>query len=120
MPFTMLLWVLGGLSLVGVPVTAGFVSKWYLIGAALEQGLWPIAVIVLVSSLLALIYVWRVVEVAYFQPPADDAEPLREAPLGMLVPTCVLIGAAIWFGLETSATVDVARQAAKALLGVAR
>jgi multicomponent Na+:H+ antiporter subunit D len=120
MPLTMFLWVLGGLSLVGVPVTAGFISKWYLIGAALEQDLWPIAGLVLISSLLALVYVWRVVEVAYFKAPADDAEPVREAPLGMLVPTCVLIGAAIWFGLSTSLTADVARQAAEALLGVAK
>jgi multicomponent Na+:H+ antiporter subunit D len=118
MPLTMFLWVIGGLSLVGVPVTAGFISKWYLIGAALEQGLWPIAVMVLISSLLALVYVWRVVEVAYFKPPKEDAEPVREAPLGMLVPTCLLIGAAIWFGLSTSLTADVARQAAESLLGV--
>jgi len=117
MPVTMFLWVLGGLSLVGVPVTAGFISKWYLIGAALEQGWWPIAVMILISSLLALVYVWRVVEVAYFKPPKEGAEPLREAPLGMLVPTCLLIGAAIWFGLSTSLTVDVARQAAETLLG---
>jgi multicomponent Na+:H+ antiporter subunit D len=120
MPLTMFLWVVGGLSLVGVPVTAGFISKWYLIGAALEQGLWPIAVMVLMSSLLALVYVWRVVEVAYFKPPKEDAKPIHEAPLGMLVPTCLLIGAAIWFGLDTSATADVARRAAETLLGVAR
>jgi len=117
MPLTMFLWVLGGLSLVGVPVTAGFISKWYLIGAALEKGWWPIAVMILISSLLALVYVWRVVEVAYFKSPKEGAEPLREAPLGMLVPTCLLIGAAIWFGLSTSLTADVARQAAEKLLG---
>jgi multicomponent Na+:H+ antiporter subunit D len=120
MPLTMFLWVIGGLSLVGVPVTAGFVSKWYLIDAALEKGWWPIAVMVLISSLLALVYVWRVVEVAYFKPPREDAEPVREAPLAMLVPTCLLIGAAICFGLSTSLTAGVARQAAEALLEAAK
>jgi multicomponent Na+:H+ antiporter subunit D len=122
MPLTMFLWVIGGLSLVGVPVTAGFISKWYLIRAALDKGTgwWPVAPMVLIGSLLALVYVWRVVEVAYFKPPKEDAKPLREAPLGMLVPTCLLVGATIWFGLSTSLTADVARQAAEALLGAAK
>ena len=66
MPFTMAAFVAGGLSLIGVPLTVGFVSKWYLVQAALEQGLWPVAVVVLVGSLLAVVYVWKVVEVAYF------------------------------------------------------
>ena len=71
MPWTMFLWVMGGLSLIGVPATAGFISKWYLIKAALELGWWPVAALVLLSSLLAVVYVWRVVEVAYF----DGDEP---------------------------------------------
>ncbi len=70
MPLTMAAFVVGGLSLIGVPLTVGFVSKWYLVLGALEAGLWPVAVLILLSSLLALVYVWRVVEVAYFQPAA--------------------------------------------------
>ncbi|MBT6800392.1 MAG: monovalent cation/H+ antiporter subunit D family protein, partial [Rhodospirillales bacterium] len=44
MPWTMAAFVVGGLSLIGVPLTVGFISKWYLIVAALEAGYWPIAV----------------------------------------------------------------------------
>lgn len=117
MPVTMFLWVLGGLSLIGVPATAGFVSKWYLVGAALEAGHWPVAVLILLSSLLAVIYVWRVVEVAYFRdPPAETS--VREAPAAMLIPTCVLIGAVLFFGLQTTLSADVAQMAARSLLGV--
>ena len=118
MPLTTLAWSLGGLGLIGVPVTAGFVSKWYLINAAWERGWWPVAMLVLASSLLALVYVWRVIEVAYFEKPAEDAPAIREAPLSMLLPTWVLIGASIYFGLWTSLPVGAARRAAETLLGV--
>jgi multicomponent Na+:H+ antiporter subunit D len=117
MPFTMAAWVVGGLGLIGVPVTVGFISKWYLIQAALERSWWPVAVLVLMSSLLALVYVWRVVEVAYFKEPSDRARDANEAPLSMLVPTWVLIGATLFFGLSTSASAGVAGQAARILLG---
>ena len=117
MPFTMAAWVLGGLGLIGVPVTVGFISKWYLIQAALERNWWPVAVLVLMSSLLALVYVWRVVEVAYFKEPSEGARNASEAPLSMLVPTWVLIGATLFFGLSTSTSAGVAGYAARILLG---
>jgi len=116
MPLTMFAWVLGGLGLIGVPGTAGFISKWYLIQAAVETERWPVAALVLISSLLALVYVWRVVEVAYFSPP--DHETARcEAPPLMLAGTWLLIGASLFFGLYTSWSAGIARRAAEALLG---
>jgi multicomponent Na+:H+ antiporter subunit D len=117
MPVTMAAWVVGGLGLIGVPVTVGFVSKWYLVQAALESGLWPVAALVLLSSLLALAYVWRVVEIAYFQPPPEGSPRIPEAPLSMLVPVWILIGATVVFGLWTPLSLGVARKAAEVLLG---
>ena len=116
MPWTMAAIVLGGLSLVGVPLTVGFVSKWYLVLAALEQGAWHIALIVLVGSLLAVMYVWKLIEAAYFQAPAEGVTA-REAPLQLLVPTWLLIGASIYFGIHTDLTVGVATRAAETLFG---
>lgn len=116
MPLTMAAFVAGGLGLIGVPLTVGFVSKWYLILAALEKGWWWIAVLVVLSSLLAVIYVWRVVEVAYFKEPADPDAPVREAPKWMLIPTWILVAASIWFGVDATRTVGVARGAAEFLL----
>ncbi len=120
MPVTMFLWVLGGLGLIGVPCTAGFVSKWYLVRAALEQDALYLAVIILLSSLLAVIYVWRVIETAYFQEPPEGKDEVTEAPLSLLIPTAVLIGASIYFGLFTEWSADVAGLAARELLGVVR
>jgi len=116
MPLAMAAFVVGGLGLIGVPLTAGFVSKWYLVVAALDRGWWPVAVLVLISSLLALVYVWRVVEVVYFQPAPPERGEVREAPLSMVLPTWVLIGASVYFGIDTSVTVGVARAAAALLL----
>jgi multicomponent Na+:H+ antiporter subunit D len=118
MPFTMAAFVVGGLSLIGVPLTVGFISKWYLVLAALERGWWPVAAVVLVGSLLAVAYVWRVVETAYFQAPEEPQSiAVTEAPWSMLVPTWVLIIANIYFGVATDLTLGTARRAAELLLG---
>jgi len=118
MPLTMAAFVVAGLSMIGVPLTVGFVSKWFLVVGALEAGLWPVAVLILLSSLLALIYIWRVVEVAYFQQPPEDAEEVKEAPLSMLVPIWVLAGATLFFGIFTTLSAGTAAAAARELLGV--
>lgn len=116
MPWTMAAFVGGGLSLIGVPLTVGFVSKWYLVQAALEQGNWPVAAVVMVGSLMALVYIWKVVEVAYFAEP-DPHHQVTEAPLSLLVPTWVLVAASFWFGIDAGATADVATRAAETLMG---
>jgi len=117
MPMTMAAFVIGGLSLIGVPLTAGFVSKWYLVLGALEKGWWPVAVVILATSLLAAVYVWRVVEVAYFRDPPAEGPVLSDPPLALLAPTWILTGACVYFGIETSLSVGFAEGAALFLMG---
>jgi multicomponent Na+:H+ antiporter subunit D len=116
MPLTTFGIVIGGLSLIGIPGTAGFVSKWYLVVASLEQGAWWLAVLVVLSSLLAAVYVWRFVEIAYFRAPSAATAALREAPASMLVLGWLLIAACVFFGLHTELTVGGATEAADALM----
>jgi multicomponent Na+:H+ antiporter subunit D len=117
MPWTMAAFTIGGLSLIGIPLTVGFISKWYLIVAALEKGWWPVAVAVVATSLMAAVYVWRVIEAAYFQMPTDDsAVKMHEAPLSMLLPTWMLIIANLYFGIDSSLTTGTASRAAACLL----
>ncbi|MGI9304730.1 MAG: monovalent cation/H+ antiporter subunit D family protein [Gammaproteobacteria bacterium] len=118
MPWTMAAFVAGGLSLIGVPLTVGFISKWYLILAALEKGWWFVAALIVLTSLLAVIYIWRVVEVAYFRPASDDEQAVTEAPLSLLVPVWILVAANVYFGIDASLTTGVAGTAAQQLLGV--
>ena len=115
MPFTGAAVVVGGLSLIGVPGTAGFISKWVLVQAAFDNGWWWMALAIMASSLLAVIYVWRIVETLYLHAPNPEAEH-HEAPLMMLVPIWIMAGSCVWFGFDTELTLGTARTAAEALL----
>jgi multicomponent Na+:H+ antiporter subunit D len=117
MPITSIGIVLGGLGLIGVPGTAGFISKWTLILAALEAGQWWLALAIVASSLLALAYVGRFVEVAYFRTPRADLAAKGEAPAALLVPALLLVASTVYFGLETSLTLVPATDAATLLRG---
>ncbi len=118
MPITTATFVVGGLGLIGVPMTVGFISKWYLVLAALESGLYWVAGLILLSSLIAVAYVWRVVEVAYFEDPPEGREEVSEAPLAMLIPMVSLALLTIVFGVTTDYTAGVAKAAAQMLLGI--
>ena len=115
MPWTSAAMVIGGISLIGVPGTAGFVSKWLLVQAALEKGWWFLAVLIVASSLLAVIYVWRMIEAMYLVAPAEGQER-GEAPLSMLVPLWVMARACIWFGIDTELTLNASLTAAQGLI----
>jgi multicomponent Na+:H+ antiporter subunit D len=121
MPWTAAAFVFGGLSLIGVPGTAGFVSKWYLVLAALEQGALGFLVVglIVVTSLLAIVYVWRVVEILYFAAPTEHGATVREAPWAILLPTWAVVLANVAFGLYPAFPAALARQAAVLLLGEA-
>jgi len=120
MPLTSAAMVVGGLSLIGLPFTAGFISKWALLAAALESGphgVW-LAVAVLVSSLLAVIYMWRVADAMYRAPASPSpSTTVNEAPPALLIGAWLLAGANIAFGLSTELSRGVARSAAALLIG---
>jgi multicomponent Na+:H+ antiporter subunit D len=63
------------LSMVGVPPAVGFVGKWYIAVGAVEAGAWPIAVVILASTLLTLAYFARLIERMFFRAPASVTTP---------------------------------------------
>ncbi len=95
----------------------GFISKWYLILASIERGWWPITIVILVGSLIAVVYIWRVVEAAYFRPRPESMPVVKEAPFSMLALTWLLVLANIYFGIHASFTAGIAGSAAASLLG---
>ena len=133
MPWTMAAFVAGGFSLIGLPFTVGFISKWYLILGALERDGWQwwlVVGLVLTTSLMALVYIWRVVEAAYFQEapgaessggglPGEGTSAVVEAPLALLIPTWGLIVANFYFGFDATFTAELAGSAARSLMGIA-
>lgn len=116
MPWTMAAFTAGGFGLIGFPLTAGFVSKWYLIRGAVEAGAWPVTVVILIGSLLAVIYVWRIIETIYFVAPENPERSVQEAPLSMLLPTLLVIAASLYFGFDAMLTGSLAEQAARVML----
>ena len=122
MPWTAGALVVAGFSLIGIPGTAGFISKWYLISAAYEQGSLGIALIVVlvISSLMAVVYIWRIVESIYFAEPTMDLSTVREAPTVMLIVTWVAALANLYFGLVPELPVSLSSSAATTLLGQMR
>lgn len=116
MPWTMAAFVIGGLSLIGVPGTAGFISKWYLVSAVLDAGdlAIPLVVVIVAGSLLAVVYVWRVVEAAYFK--SGPEEITGEAPLTLLIPTWIAVSLNIWFGFAPALPIELAGSGAELLM----
>ena len=71
----------------------------------------------LLASLAAVAYVWKMVESAYFRAPSATVATVREAPFSMVAAAWGLAGANIWFGIDASLPIEVANRAAAALLG---
>lgn len=119
MPVTMAAFTVAAASLVGVPLTAGFVSKWYVVVAVLEHGWWPVAVVVIATSLMAVFYLGKILERVWLAEPNDIAPRATSIPPSMVAAAVLLALANLWFGIDTTWSVDIALGAARDLLGVA-
>ena len=119
MPWSTAAFMLAALSLIGIPGTAGFISKWYLITAAFDEGALGVALVavILVSSLMAVAYVWRIAEAAYFRAPPGPDTAIREASPLMLVVVWAAALANVWFGLLPGLPLSLSGEAAMTLLG---
>ncbi len=124
LPWTMAAFTVAGLSMVGVPLTVGFVSKWYLSLGALEAGHWYVLPVILLSSLLTVVYFWRLIERIYFgkMPDSQRATVTRRggtgrAPFSMVAPTVVMGAWCVVFGVAGMVPARIASQAAAMLLG---
>lgn len=127
MPITVAAFVVGGISLIGMPLTAGFISKWNLISAALDNDWLWLAILVLVSSILAVIYIGKVIQMMCFSPSNQNdnknslqvstGATLTEAPTLMWVSTWLLLLASLYLGLNSENFVGLTQDAADQILG---
>jgi multicomponent Na+:H+ antiporter subunit D len=109
MPFTMSAFVVGALSMIGVPPTCGFFSKWYLISGAIQAGHYEFMIALLFSSLVNVVLFFRIIEIGYFEPflahHGHEEHPpaaIAEAPFSMLAPLVLVAGGLVVVGLYTS------------------
>jgi len=97
MPYTSAAFTLVALSMIGVPPTVGFVSKWYLALGAIEADMWVFVGVIMLSSLLNIVYFWRVFENMYFY--RAEGGKVDEVPLSMLLPILILAALTFLLGL---------------------
>jgi len=100
MPWTMAAFTIAALSFIGVPLFAGFVTKWYLSLGALQAGAWWFVVLMLVSALLNAAYWLPLVYQAWFRPPRGLPAEVHEASLLLLVPTLVSAAYVLLLGIS--------------------
>jgi multicomponent Na+:H+ antiporter subunit D len=116
-PWSAAAFALGAASLVGAPLTMGFLAKWRLVEAAIQSGQYWIVAVIAIGSLITLAYVGRMIEAMFFRAPPAGAPRAHEAPVGVLAPLWVLAGLSVWFGLDASLPESLANAGAQALLG---
>ena len=113
MPVTATAFLICGLSLIGLPLTAGFIFKLYLVRALLDDNLLIVG-LVLASSALSVVYLWKIVEVMWVRPARVDAMEISERP-ALYIPLWVVAISNIWLGLDAGSLVGAAEAAAASL-----
>ena len=100
-PLSMAAFLVAALSMIGLPPTAGFFSKWYLLVGAFEAQAWVVIAAVIVSSALSAIYFFRVLEKAFFHA-SDEINPASEGtelPGVMVGPVVILAVVVLLLGI---------------------
>lgn len=110
MPWTMAAFSIGALSMIGVPPTAGFVSKWYILGGSLEAGNLMVVFTLVASTVLNAAYFLPVIYRAWWRPEAVPAKDHGEAPWPMVLALTITAGLTLAFFLFNQPVLDLESQ----------
>ncbi|MDD3445909.1 MAG: proton-conducting transporter membrane subunit [Zavarzinia sp.] len=116
MPAAFAFLVIGGLALIGVPLTAGFVSKLSVVRVAVDLGDWVVAGGILFSSLLTVAYIWRIFEATMLAEPAKDA-PAGDMHPAFWLPVGLLGAGTVVFGIYSAPIVELSTRIALQMAG---
>jgi len=107
MPWTMGAFAIGALSMIGVPPTAGFISKWYILHGALDSGQMLAVAVIIVSTLLNAAYFLPIVYAAYFKKgPGEHGE----APLPIVIALTLTAAGTVLLFFFPGIFLELARQ----------
>ncbi|MCD5409385.1 MAG: monovalent cation/H+ antiporter subunit D family protein [Methanocellales archaeon] len=119
MPITVAAFTLAAISMIGLPPTAGFFSKWYLCIGAFEVGKWIFAIVILLASLLTAVFYFRVINLIYFGEHKQEGQvKVDEVSPSMLIPMVILALGCIIFGIFVGIPLSVVGPAVGLLLGI--
>ena len=98
------------LSLAGIPLTMGFVAKFYVVAASIDASLWILLALVIIGSGIGLFYYLRVLVALYLEPDEGAADGARTAaaPSGHIVLAAASL-AVLWLGIFPAQLIDVVR-----------
>jgi NADH-quinone oxidoreductase subunit N len=102
-------------SLAGVPVSAGFVGKFYLFKAAIGAGYTPVAVVGVLMSVVSAYYYLRVVVAMYMREPVGEASWSAPSPAASLA-LAVSVAVVLALGVYPAPVLELAHRAAQSLL----
>ena len=114
MPITFFCFVICSLSLAGLPLTAGFISKLYLIKASISSDDIWIAILILISSALSVVYLWKIIEVMWMR---DGRKIVIKENPTIYISLIIITFLNIYFGLDASLVVNGSFEAADKLIG---
>ena len=99
MPVTCALFIVGLLSIGGIPPFNGFVSKWLIYQATFEAGYYPVTIIALLCSVLSLATLLKALQSAFFGELPEKYRNVKEVPASMLIPMGILGACSAALGL---------------------
>lgn len=119
MPITMAAFLIGSLSVVGLPPCGGFISKWYLVLGTVESGQLVFLMVLLASSFLNAAYFFPVFYNAFFVRNSEVKfdNRLNEAPLWCLVSILITSGISILLFFYPQPFLNLAKLAVQAATG---
>jgi multicomponent Na+:H+ antiporter subunit D len=85
MPWTMAAFAVAALSVIGVPPTIGFASKWFMLSGAVQSGAWVAVAVIAASTVLNAGYFLPIVRDAFLKPAPEGEGPVGEGPAPMLI-----------------------------------
>jgi NADH-quinone oxidoreductase subunit N len=100
------------LSLAGIPPTSGFIGKMAVFRAAINAGYWPLALIGVITSVIALAFYLRVIVLMYTRDPQEQADGIiarTAAPVSVVLTVCVVL--TLFFGILPGLPFDIAQRA---------
>ena len=109
MPWTMAAFALSSMSIVGIPLTSGFVSKWYLALGTVDRQSMTLLCVLLVSSLLSAGYLGQILYKAYFETETTSTEGVREVPW-VVAPLAISAAASLLLGLYPGLVLSLAER----------
>jgi NADH-quinone oxidoreductase subunit N len=101
------------LSLIGIPVTAGFFAKFYVFSAALQANLVGLVIIGVINSAVASYYYLRVIVVMYMRE-ARETVPISPVPAGLGLALAISVIATLYLGVLPGRVLDYAARASAA------